>query len=106
MARPIEPDARRHAVATRVNDKTRQWLELWRPGGTAADQIGDVLDRAQQFWPCGPEQFGHGRKAGEPAKPRTTPAISRWATAHGISKAEATNMAWEAFIAQEEERGK
>ena len=99
MARPLDPDARRHPVSCRVNDKTRAWLELWRPGGLPADQLADVLERAQQFWSAGPDRFGHAADPTAPKKPRLTPAIARYATAQGITKAEAMNAAWKAFEA-------
>ena len=97
MARPIDPSARRHVVSCRVNDKTRQWLELWRPGGLPADQLADVLERAQQFWSAGPDKFGHTPDPAKPRKPRLTPSIARYAADQGITKTEAMNLAWKAF---------
>lgn len=89
MARPLDPDAKRHVVSCRVNDKTRQWLELWRPGGIPADQLSDVLERAQQFWAAGPDKFGHAGKAKKRTRPIVTPRLKAYAEKQGIEPKDA-----------------
>ena len=103
MARPIDPSAKRNVVTCRVDDKTKEWLSLWRPGSETATQLADVIERARQFWPQGPDKFGREPDPTKPPKPRLTPRIARYAAAQGISKSEAMNRAWKAFEAAQEQ---
>lgn len=99
MARPLDPTAKRNVITTRVDDDTKGWLGLWRPNSEASTQLADVIERARKFWPQGPDKFGRDADLAAPRKERLTPAVSRYATAQGISKSEALNRAWKAFEA-------
>ncbi len=99
--RPKDPNALQ-LVSIRLHPTNHvAYLELWRPGGEIGDQVRDVIEFAQKFRPEGPEAFGHRPDPTKPPRPRLTPRVSRYAREHGISKAEAMNLAWTAFEEQQ-----
>ena len=96
MARPINPDAKRNPVSTRLSDHEREWLTLWRRGGNASEQLSDLIERAMRFWPAGPDA------APPPPVPgvvRQSPAIVRRAAKRGLTKAEYLNLCSAAYEA-------
>lgn len=58
MARPPITDGSKLVFKTiGLTAAQWEWLKLWHEHGSPTDQVREMMQRAEKFWPAGPAKF-------------------------------------------------